>query len=218
MFLLGEINMNKMSKVTMIMRGYTQSQVKTVAKLLSKSRYVRNLEVTMNTDNALEIIKTVSKECPQLVVGAGTVLTLNQLKEVIAAGARFVLSPTMMSEAMIKYCKEHHVISIPGAFSPSEIYQMHNMQADIIKVFPSQELSPSYAFKIKEPLPSVKLMAVGGVNKDNINEYLKGSYDYIGTAGGIFKKTDIMSENIDNLERSLKEFEDELAKAEEAQK
>ncbi len=198
----------KLSKVTLVMRGYTYKQVKCVADVLCESKFVKNIEVTCNTDDAYQIIKKISDEYQdRLNVGAGTVTDMRKLKMAHDSGATFVLSPTVMDADMLSYCKEHRIVSIPGAFSPSEIYKMHHMGANIIKVFPSNEVSPSYAFKVKEPLEYVALMAVGGVNTQNINEYLDGGYDYIGTAGGIFNKEDIVNCDKEGLLGSLKAFE-----------
>lgn len=197
-------------RVTVILRGYTYEQVRAVAKTLVGSS-VQNMEITMNTENALDIIKKISDEFKdKLFVGAGTVVTFKELVDAIDAGAKFVLSPVAFTREMIEYCKEHNVIAIPAAFTPSEIYNQISMGADIIKVFPANELSHSYAKKVCEPLGDLPLMAVGGVNASNVKEILSSGYKYVGTAGGIFKKEDIKSMNYDGLKESLKFFEAQL--------
>lgn len=196
------------TKVTMILRGYNYEQVKTVATVLLDAKNIRNIEVTMNTENALEIIERISQEFgDRLNIGAGTVINFDQLKGAINAGAKFVLSPIVMTAEMINYCKENNVISIPGSMSASEIYEMHRLGADVIKVFPSNELSTSYANKVNEPLGEMNLMAVGGVNAQNVQEHYKGGYQYVGSAGGIFKKVDIINQDIEALKQSLALFE-----------
>lgn len=200
-----------LSLVTQILRGYNYEEVEAVATVLCDAKYVKNLEVTLNTKDALETLQKISlKFSDTLLIGAGTVCTKNDLESAIKHGARFVLSPVMMSDDMFEMCDKEGVLSVPGAMSPSEIYQMYQKGAYAIKVFPSEEFSYSYAKKIKEPLNNVSLMAVGGVNTDNVVEYLKGSYDYIGTAGGIFKKEDIKALDLNALRVSLTQFEDKI--------
>ena len=82
--------------------------------------------------------------------------------------------------------------------------------ADIVKIFPANELSLSYAKKLCEPMGNLKLMAVGGINKNNVREAFESGYQYVGSAGGIFRKEDIKAGNLDSMRKSLKEFEEQL--------
>ncbi|MFV0551973.1 MAG: bifunctional 4-hydroxy-2-oxoglutarate aldolase/2-dehydro-3-deoxy-phosphogluconate aldolase [Anaerorhabdus sp.] len=200
----------ELSKVTMILRGYTYEEIRCVAEVLitCNSRYIRNMEITLNTDNAISIIKDIVKEFGNyLNIGAGTVQTYDELVQAIDAGAKFVLSPRMMSKEMLDYCKEKQVVSIPGSFTPSEIGNSFDNGANIVKVFPANELSLSYAAKVREPMGDYALMAVGGINKTNVKEALTSGYQYVGTAGGLFSKENIKSKNKEKLIEELKEFE-----------
>lgn len=200
-----------LSPITMILRGYNLEEVKTVAETLLESRYVRNMEITLNTDNAYDIIREIAQAYgDRLNVGAGTVQTFDELKLAIEAGATFVLSPRIMTQDMLNYCKEHDVLAVPGAMTPSEIAQSYIDGAFAIKVFPSNEFSLNYANKVKEPMGDIPLMAVGGINKDNVAQAFEGGYDYVGTAGGLFAKEDIKSHNKEVLKTSLKQFEAEV--------
>lgn len=201
----------KLSKVTMILRGYTYEQVRCVAEVLKNSTVVRNMEITLNTPDAFEIIKKISDEYQgTLNVGAGTVQTYDELIKAVDAGAAFVLSPRMMTKEMLSYCKENNIISVPGAFTPSEIADQLANGADIVKVFPANELGLDYAKKVCEPMGDLPLMAVGGINRNNVAKAFTSGYKYVGTAGGLFKKEDILSMNNKNLEASLSLFEKEL--------
>lgn len=200
-----------LSPITMILRGYNLEEVKTVAETLLESRYVRNMEITLNTDNAYDIIREIAQAYgDRLNVGAGTVQTFEELKLAIEAGATFVLSPRTMTQDMLNYCKEHDVLAVPGAMTPSEIAQSYIDGAFAIKVFPSNEFSLNYANKVKEPMGDIPLMAVGGINKDNVVQAFEGGYDYIGTAGGLFTKEDIKNHNQQALATSLRQFETEV--------
>ena len=197
--------------VTQILRGYTYEQVRLVVSLLVGSK-VHNVEITLNSDDPHTIIRKISAEfSDHLHIGAGTVLTLNELRNAVNAGATFVLSPTMMSQEMFDFCKEKGIRSVPGAFTPSEIRQCFLDGADIVKVFPANEVSHTYASKVLEPLGSYPLMAVGGVTAANVKEVFSGGYSYVGTAGGIFKKKDIIEMNVKALKEELQIFEENLA-------
>lgn len=195
-------------KVVVIARGYTYLQVKNICEVLVNSKKIKNVEIALNSKNAYDIIKKIIAEFKnQLHIGAGTVLTKDQLKKVIELGVEFVLSPVNMSSEMIDLCHQNHVIAIPGAYTPSEVFSQYQMGADIIKLFPANELSKGYAKKILEPLEDIPLMAVGGINKDNVQYYLKEGCQYVGTLGGIFDKKDIMECNYGKMIESLKQFE-----------
>ncbi|CAM2875254.1 bifunctional 4-hydroxy-2-oxoglutarate aldolase/2-dehydro-3-deoxy-phosphogluconate aldolase [Erysipelothrix tonsillarum] len=199
-----------LSNATVILRGYNYEQVRTVAEVLVGSK-VRNMEITLNTEGAIDIIKKISDEFQDhLLIGAGTVLSLEALKKAHHAGAKFALAPNMMSKEMLTYCNKNNIIAIPGSFSPSEISESFRNGADIVKVFPANELSYSYAKKVCEPLGSLPLMAVGGVNEKNVREVLNSGYQYVGSAGGIFKKEDILNQNKEGLNASLRLFESGL--------
>ena len=203
--------MNKpFSAVTQVLRGYTYDQVKAVVEVLVDSP-VHNVEVTMNTPDAASLIHRLSREYGSVInVGAGTVLTLDELKLAHKAGATFVLSPTLFSEEMFAYCKEHGILSVPGAFTPTEVAHAFSLGADIVKVFPANEVSYSYAKKVCEPLGNLPLMAVGGVTTQNIAEVFAGGYRYVGTANGIFNKNDILTENKAALKLSVRKLTEEL--------
>lgn len=201
----------KLAKVTMILRGYNLAQVRNVARVLLNAKYVRNMEITLNSENAYDIIHTIVDEFGnKLNIGAGTVQTMSELVIAIKAGAKFVLSPRQMSAEMLSYCQKNNVISIPGSFTPSEVAAQFAKGADIVKIFPANELSLSYARKICEPMGDLKLMAVGGINKDNVYEALTSGYQYVGTAGGIFTKEQIRQEKYEAMVISLQEFENNL--------
>lgn len=203
--------MNKpFSAVTQVLRGYTYNQVKAVVEVLVDSP-VHNVEVTMNTPEAALLLQKLSSEYgSDINIGAGTVLTLEELQIAHKAGATFVLSPTLLSKEMFDYCKEHEILSVPGAFTPTEIAHAFALGADIVKVFPANEVSYGYSKKVCEPLGNLPLMAVGGVTTDTIAEVFAGGYAYVGTANGIFNKNDILTENKTALKHSLDRLTKEL--------
>ncbi|MEO6550921.1 MAG: bifunctional 4-hydroxy-2-oxoglutarate aldolase/2-dehydro-3-deoxy-phosphogluconate aldolase, partial [Ferruginibacter sp.] len=128
---------------------------------------IRCLEITLNSADALQLIEKISKQMEgRIIVGAGTVLSAIEAKNAIDAGAKFIISP-IMNEAVINATKFAGAVSIPGAYTPTEIFNAFTCGGDIIKVFPG---TAGYGF-IKEvlaPLPHIPLMPTGGIRLDNI--------------------------------------------------
>ena len=194
--------------VTAIQRGFTYEQVRSVCRVLVQSKKIKNVEITLNTPDALAILSKIAEEFQgALNIGAGTVITFRDLKQVLERDVRFVLSPTGYTKEMIEYCHERKVTAIPAALTPSEILTQFENGADIVKVFPANEFSKGYAKKVCEPLGNYPLMAVGGVNAETVKEYLDGGYQYVGTCWGLFKKQDVLEQNEAGMLRSVREFE-----------
>ncbi|MCR5641150.1 MAG: bifunctional 4-hydroxy-2-oxoglutarate aldolase/2-dehydro-3-deoxy-phosphogluconate aldolase [Lachnospiraceae bacterium] len=202
-----KVTLEHFPKVTSILRGYTLDEVDTILEVLCESS-IRSVEITYNTPNAGAIIRhAVEAYGDRLVVGAGTVTTMKALKEVIEAGVDFVLSPTIYTEEMLTYCKDHGVISVPGALSPSEVQEQFRWGADIVKVFPAVVAGPIFFKQLAGPMGHQPLMAVGGVNAQNAKEYLAAGADFLGIGSGMFSKTDVTEGNKEGLRESLRAFE-----------
>lgn len=208
------MNIQDFPKVTVILRGYTYPQIRTVVKNLVGSR-LRAVEITMNTPGALETIEKISQEFgDSVLVGAGTVLTYEEAQAAIAAGAAFLLSPTMLDKQILDLCREKGIISVPGAFSPTEIHQSLQDGADIVKVFPAARLGSRYLTDISAPLGKMPLMVVGGIGTSNVEEYFRAGASYAGIASGIFRKEDILNQNEDGIREAIQAMEQKLAELE----
>ena len=157
-------------KLIAIIRGAEPDDVVKIAGALY-SGGIRILEITMNSMEPLHAIKAVADKLgDKMIIGAGTVLDAKSAKQAAAAGAKFILSP-IANEDIIETAKRLGVISIPGAFTATEIYNAYKNGADIIKVFPA--ISPSYIKDLSGPLPQIKLLPTGGINLENIKAYKK---------------------------------------------
>lgn len=164
-------------KIVAIIRGAKPEDVLQIAKALHEGG-VRCLEITLNSPNALQVIENVSQKMEDRVaVGAGTVLTAAEAADAIAAGAKFIISPIMNADIIHK-TKELGAVSIPGAFTPTEIFNAYRNGADIIKVFPGTS-GPGFIKEVLAPLPHIPLMPTGGISLQNIQEFKKaGSVAY----------------------------------------
>ncbi|HEY6504896.1 MAG TPA: bifunctional 4-hydroxy-2-oxoglutarate aldolase/2-dehydro-3-deoxy-phosphogluconate aldolase [Chitinophagaceae bacterium] len=169
-------------KIVAIIRGADPGDVLEIAKALYAGG-TRILEVTFNSPNALAVVKDLSVKMPEeLLIGMGTVLDAATAREAISAGAKFIISPSFNVET-IQATKELGAVSIPGAYTATEIVNAYNSGGDIIKVFPASS-NVNYIKDIRAPLPHIPLMPTGGVSLENIGEFQKaGAVAFgIGTA------------------------------------
>jgi 2-dehydro-3-deoxyphosphogluconate aldolase/(4S)-4-hydroxy-2-oxoglutarate aldolase len=156
-------------KIVAILRGCEPQRVPDIVMALAESG-VRLVEITLNSPGALDVIRHLSATMgDRLLVGAGTVLTAAEAEMAIDAGARFILSPSLDIET-IGVTKELGAVSIPGAFTATEVLAAWRNGADIVKVFPAS-VGASYIRDLRGPLPQVRLMPTGGVNLFNIREF-----------------------------------------------
>jgi 2-dehydro-3-deoxyphosphogluconate aldolase/(4S)-4-hydroxy-2-oxoglutarate aldolase len=156
-------------KIVAILRGCVPERIPAIAAALAGGG-VCLLEITLNSPGALEAIRGVTDTMgDKLLVGAGTVLTATEAEAAIDAGARFILSPSLDIDT-IRATRQRGVVSIPGAFTATEILTAYRNGADIVKVFPAS-VGPSYFRDLRGPLPQIPLMPTGGVNLDNIREF-----------------------------------------------
>ena len=194
-----------LSKVTVILRGYTYEQIKCVAQSLIGTS-INNIEITLNSPDVFNSIKKIKNDFPELNVGAGTVCTLEDTKKSIESGVDFILSPINLSKESIDLCNKNDVVCVPAAMTPSEIYKMFEYGADIVKVFPATTVGAKFFKDVQAPLGNLELMAVGGVNGDNAKDFLDNKCNYLGIGSGIFEKKDIIDKNMDKLKLSLNKF------------
>jgi 2-dehydro-3-deoxyphosphogluconate aldolase / (4S)-4-hydroxy-2-oxoglutarate aldolase len=156
-------------KIVAIIRGAEPGDVLEIAEALHRGG-VRCVEITLNSADALNVIGNISKKMgDRILVGAGTVLNANEASDAIAAGAKFIISPVMSIET-IRKTKELGAVSIPGAFTPTEIFNAYSAGADIIKVFPGVS-GPGFIKEVLAPLPFIPLMPTGGISLQNLHEF-----------------------------------------------
>ncbi len=159
------------SKIVAIIRGAQPEDVLEIGNALYEGG-VTCLEVTLNSPNALYAIESIAKKMEgRLLVGAGTVLTAVEAHAAIRAGAKFIISPILSNE-VIEATKQAGAVSIPGAYTPTEIFNAFTSGGDIIKVFPGSA-GPGFIKEVLAPLPHIPLMPTGGISIDNIDTFKK---------------------------------------------
>ena len=169
-------------KIVAIIRGIPPAAVMPVVHALYEGG-IRAVEITLNSANALALIEEVAAGVKDaMLVGAGTVLNVKEAEAAINAGAQFIISPCL-DLATIQFTKAKNKVSIPGAYTATEIIQAYNVGADIIKVFPAQ--SPQYIQDIRGPLGHIPLMPTGGVTIDNIRAFRKAGAAAFGVGSAL---------------------------------
>ncbi|KRK12858.1 2-dehydro-3-deoxyphosphogluconate aldolase [Lacticaseibacillus zeae DSM 20178 = KCTC 3804] len=194
---------------TVIMRGYTPEQADAIMQAMAGFENQFGVEVTMNTPHALDIIENGNAEYGDRIhIGAGTVTTLDEAKAAIAEGAKFMLSPIEFTDDIFAYAKAHDVITVPAAMTPTEVHDMFEKGADIVKIFPATTVGSDFFKAIQAPLGKLPLMAVGGVSLANAKDLLTHGTSYLGIGSKMFNAEDLANRNVDGLAASMQAFVD----------
>lgn len=202
-------------KIVVIMRGFTTEQLIHAVDAMEKGG-IRFVEVTFDqtgavcdADTAANIRALQAHFSGRVHIGAGTVMTEEQVELAYNAGAEFIISPDCY-EAVIKKTRELGMVSMPGVFTPSEAAHAHRCGADFVKLFPNSEVQVSYLKALAVPLSHIKFLAVGGVTAENLQDYLKAGAKGIGVATAIADKKAIFAGDYEEITRRAKRFTDQL--------
>ena len=179
-----------------------------------KEAGVTVLEVTMETPMALRIIEKLCIEfADHMTIGAGTVLDAETARAAILAGAQFVVSPTVNIET-IRTVKRYGVLCMPGAMTPSEILTAYEFGADIVKVFPANVLGPAYIKAIAGPFPHIPLLATGGINLENVEDYIKAGVVAVGLGNSLLDPSkEMTNEELIRLKETARRFVEKVRNA-----
>lgn len=187
------IQVIEQEKVIAIVRGIAADKCMKVADALYEGG-IRLMEVTFNPQDPASFATTVScikaiseKYAGRMLVGAGTVLTTEQVEMTAQAGGCFIISPNVNVD-VIHRTVELGMVSMPGAMTPTEIVTAHDAGAQFVKVFPAGDLGPAYIKAVRAPISHVKLTAVGGVNAENFGDFLKAGVVGAGIGGNLANK------------------------------
>lgn len=203
------------NKIIVILRGFTDEQLLNTALAMEKGG-IKLVEVTFDQsgktsdEETAESIKMLKEHfCGRLRIGAGTVMTERQAELAYEAGAEFIISPDCY-EGVIRRTRELGMVSIPGAFTPTEAANAHRYGADFVKLFPNSEVGVSYLKALVAPLSHVKFLAVGGINAENMKSYLNAGAWGIGVATAIADKNAVQAGNYEKITELARSFTSQI--------
>ncbi len=180
-------------KIIAIVRGVGAEACRKVADALYEGG-IRLMEITFDQKDPASFaatggaIRAIGEAyAGRMLVGAGTVTSVELVELAASAGARYIISPDVNVD-VIRRTRELEMVSLPGAMTPTEVMTAHNAGADFVKLFPAGNLGVSYIKAIRAPISHVKLLAVGGVNEDNVAEFLHAGLVGAGVGGNLANK------------------------------
>lgn len=163
------------------------------------------MEITFRTDAAAESIRAVAEGCPDMLVGAGTVLTLEQCRLAVSLGAKFIVSAGL-DEETVRWCVENDVPVLPGVATPTEIMAAMRLGLRVLKFFPANVYGGLSAMKaLSAPFGAIKFMPTGGINAQNLKEYLSAPFIHAVGGSWLCSKADITAHNFERITQLCRE-------------
>ena len=149
-------------------------------------------EVTFRTEAAEESIRIMATQFPEMIIGAGTVLTIDQVDRAVAAGAQFIVSPGFDPE-IVDYCISKNIVVLPGCITPSEVAQAVKRGLEVVKFFPAEQFGGVATIKaLAAPYTGVRFMPTGGISAKNLADYL-GFKKIVACGGSWMVKGDLVA-------------------------
>ena len=203
------------NKIIVIMRGFTTEQLINSVEAMARGG-IKLVEVTFDQSGKTPDAQTAQNITAlkthfqgKVRIGAGTVMTDEQVRIAYEAGAEFIISPDCC-ETVIKKTRELGMVSIPGVFTPTEAASAHRYGADFAKLFPNSEVNITYLKALITPLSHIKFLAVGGVNHENLTDYLKAGAKGVGVATAIADKAAIARGDWEEVTRRARLFTEKI--------
>ena len=195
----------KKKPVLGILRGAEEGIIEPLVEAVI-SGGLETLEITMNTVDAPELIRKAKKVCRnRLALGAGTVLTMDDLKKALQSGASFIVMPVLINE-IVEYCVNNKIPVFPGALTPCEVYQAHEAGASMVKVFPARFFGPEYFRELRGPFDNIELLACSGVTPDNLKDYFAAGASAVSFGASVFKKDWLAKRDFKAIAQAVNEF------------
>ena len=197
------VNLLSKEKASAIIRTSNQKTAASAMEAAVRGGF-RIIEFTLTVPGALELIADFSKR-QGLIVGAGTVLTVEDARKSVDAGASFLVSP-VCDEIVIKEATNLDVASMPGTSTPTEMLQAHRAGAQLQKLFPAPAGGPAFVSSVLAPLPFLKIVPTNGIDESNAADYLRAGAFAVGFVKALFDPDDLRNERYDMIEQIAKKL------------
>lgn len=199
------------SGVVAVIRAESKEQGIKIVDAVKKGG-IKALEITMTVPGAVDIIKELCEiyNSEDVIIGAGTVLDPETARACILAGAQYIVSPSLNPET-VKLCNRYRVAVMPGIMTVKEAVEALELGVEVLKVFPGNAFGPSIISSLKGPLPQGNFMPTGGVNLDNIKDWIKAGAVAVGTGSDLTKGA--KTGDYELITKTAAEFVEEVRKA-----
>ncbi len=195
-----------------IVRTDREADFGRVAEALAEGG-IRAMEITLNTPGALPAIGAIRRALsPTMRVGAGTILGPEDARAAHAAGAEFIVTPTLQPET-IAFCRQYALPIACGCMTPTEALAAHQAGADFLKLFPAEGLGPGYIRALLAPLPFLRIIPTGGVSLDNLAAFLQAGSVGVALGGNLVSKAVLRDHDWAGLTATAREYVQALAAA-----
>ncbi len=192
-------------KIITIIRGAEEDVIVRIAEALFAGG-IGMLEVTCNTAGFASMIRSLKAAMKgKMLIGAGTVVSVDLAKEALAAGAEYAIAPDTNPD-VITYCVKNDVAVVPGAATPTEVLTARRYGAKVVKIFPASALGADYIRQLRGPIDDMEFVAVGGVTPANVREFMKAGCIGIGISSSVAKKEHVAAGNWAGITAAAKEF------------
>lgn len=194
------------SGVVAVLRGIDEDDMVPVAKAIHEGG-VTVLELTADAKRCSEMIADVDRALgdTDAVIGAGTVMDAAAARNVIEAGAEFVLAPNV-NEEVLDVCNRAGVVSVPGVMTPTEADRAMSAGADVLKMFPASTVGPAHIGALQGPLGDVPIMPTGGVSADNVGDYFDAGAVAVGAGSSLVNYEAIEAGDMDGVRERAADF------------
>jgi len=210
--------MNTISKlqetgIVAVVRAENAEEAIEIAKAVKKGG-IKGIEITMTVPGAVDVISELTKEFKEedIIVGAGSVLDAETARTCILAGAEYIVSPSF-NEEMVRLCNRYQKPVIPGAMTVTEVIKAMEAGADLVKIFPASLFGPKIIKAIKGPVPQAPLLPTGGVNLDNVAEWIKAGSAAVGVGSSLTAGAE--TGDFDKVTQTAAAFVEKIKKARE---
>lgn len=202
-----DIAVFKKKPVLGILRGVSADCIEPLVETAAAAG-LETIEITMNTSGAAGLIRKARQAARErLVIGAGTVLSVDSLKMALDSGATFIVTPVLI-EDVVGYCVKNKIPVFPGALTPSEIYKAWQAGATMVKVFPAKLFGPDYFREIRGPFDDIQLLACAGVTPENVKEYFACGASAVSFGASVFRNEWLKAKDFKAIGNAVRKYID----------
>jgi 2-dehydro-3-deoxyphosphogluconate aldolase / (4S)-4-hydroxy-2-oxoglutarate aldolase len=206
----------KSDKLIPVIRTSTTDDARATVETLAENS-ISVFELTLTIPNSSDLIRALAKQYTNFLLGAGTVLTVEEAQNCVEAGAKFVVSP-VYNPKIIEYCRIKEVVVVSAGLTPTEIYQAWEAGADMVKVFPCNAMGGAVYIKaLKTVFPKVELMPTGGVTLETIKNFLQAGATAVGVGADLLdlqllkqERKALIAEKINRYLEKVSEFKNSI--------